>query len=340
MKIAQVAPLALRVPPEGYGGTERVVSYLTEELVRQGHDVTLFAGADAVTAARLVAPHAGAAWPVKPANRWAYELLQRERVFEQAHAFDVLHFHLWFTHFPMARRAPTPHLSTLHWLLNYPELKPLYEEYREAPVVSVSEAQRGPAPMLNWLGTVYHGLSKDRYTLRDEPGGYLAYLGRLAPAKGVEEAIEIARRAGMPLKMAGAILHTERSYFEAAIKPRLADPGVEYVGEINDRGKQALLGGARALLFPTRLRESFGLVMIEAMACGTPVIGFRRGAVPEVVQDGVTGFVVDDLEEAVQAVERLGRLSRAVCRQVFEDRFTAQRMAEDYVALYRRLAGQ
>ncbi len=340
MKIAQVAPLALRVPPQGYGGTERVVSYLTEELVRQGHDVTLFAGPDAVTAARLVAPHAGAPWPVKPANRWAYEVLQLERVFEQAEAFDVLHFHLGFTHLPVARRAPVPHLTTLHWLLNYPELKPLYEEYREAPMVSVSEAQRGPAPMLNWLGTVYHGLPKDRYALCDEPGDYLAYLGRLAPAKGVEEAIEIARRAGMPLKMAGAMLDVDGSYFDEVVAPRLTDSDVEYVGEIDDRGKQALLGGARALLFPTRVRESFGLAMIEAMACGTPVIGFRRGAVPEVVQDGVTGFVVEDVAAAVEAVRRLGGLRRTVCRQVFEDRFTARRMAEEYMALYRRLAGK
>ena len=337
MKIAQIAPLALRVPPEGYGGTERVVSYLTEELVRQGHDVTLFAGPDAVTAARLVVPRAGAGWPVKRANRWAYSLLQLERVFEQADSFDVLHFHLWMKHFPMARRISVPHLNTLHWLLNYPELRPFFEEYREVPVVSVSAAQRTPVPWLNWLGTVYHGLPKAHYSLHEEPGDYLAYLGRISPAKGVEEAVEIARQAGRPLKIAGAVRRGDRSFFEDVIQPCLADPSVEYVGEVDDRGKQALLGDARALLFPTRINESFGLVMIEAMACGTPVIGLRRGAVPEVVQNGVTGFVVDDVAAAVQAVDRVGSLRRATCRRVFEERFTARRMADDYVALYRRL---
>ena len=337
MKIAQIAPLALPVPPKGYGGTERVVSYLTEELVRRGHDVTLFAGPDAVTAARLVAPPTAAGWPVRFVNRWAYDLMQLERVFEQAETFDVLHFHLWMTHYSMARRVSTPHLTTLHWLLSYPQLRPFFEEFQEMPVVSISAAQRVPAPRLNWLGTVYHGLPKAHYTLHDEPGGYLAYLGRMTRAKGVEQAIEIAQQAGMPLKMAGSIRGTDHAYFEDVIKPRLADPRVEYVGEIDDRGKQALLGGAHALLFPTQVNESFGLVMIEAMACGTPVIGFRRGAVPEVVQDGVAGFVVDDVAAAVQAVERVGSLRRAACRQVFEERFTAQRMADGYVALYRRL---
>ncbi len=338
MRIAQVAPLGLRIPPKRYGGIERVASYLTEALVCQGHDVTLFARSDAVTRARLIAPDDGASPPDQLGNLWAYYHLMLEQVYRHAEAFDAVHFHTGYRHFPLVRRAPLPHVTTMHWKMDTAELTPLFAEYQEMPLVSVSEAQREPLPRLNWLGTVYHGLPQALYAARYEPGQYLAFLGVLSPRKGAGEALEIARRAGMPLKLAGIVPDKYRDFFEAEVQPHLASPRVEYVGELNDKEKEAFLGNATALLCPIQFAEPFGLVMIEAMACGTPVIAYRRGAASEVVDDGVTGFVVEGLETAVEAVKQVNALNRTTCRQVFEHRFTARRMAEDYVAIYRQLA--
>ncbi len=340
MKIAQVAPLYESVPPQCYGGTERVVSYLTEELVRQGHEVTLFASGDSVTQAELVAAcprslrlHDGCV------DQLAHHVLMLEQVFRQAERFDVLHFHCDYLHFPLSRRAWVPHVTTLHGRLDLPDLQPLYREYAEQPLVSISDAQRGPLPWVNWQGTVYHGLPLDLHTFRDGPGQYLAFLGRISPEKRVDRAIEIAKAVGMPLKIAAKVDRADREYYEQQIKPMLRDAGslVEFLGEVGGATKDEFLGNAHALLFPIDWPEPFGLVMIEALACGTPVIAFPKGSVPEVMTDGVTGFVVSSVEEAARAVGRVGELSRRRCREVFEERFSAPRMARDYLAIYRRL---
>jgi glycosyltransferase involved in cell wall biosynthesis len=338
MRIAQVAPLYESVPPRYYGGTERVVSHLTEELVRQGHTVTLFASGDSVTTARLVAP-CRRALRLDPHCRdpLAPHVLLLEQVFTDPTRFDLIHFHIDSLHYPLARRHRTPHVTTLHLRLDLPELVPLYQKFREMPVVSISDAQRAPLPWLNWQGTVYHGLPAARYPFGGAPEPYLAFLGRLAPEKGADRAIEIARRVGMPLKIVGKIDAADRAYFEAVITPLLQEPFVEYLGEIGEEEKAAVLGHAYALLFPIDWPEAFGLVMIEAMACGTPIIAYRHGSVPEVIEEGVTGFVVEDLEAAVKAVERVSGLDRARCRQAFEERFNVARMVQDYLSIYRRL---
>jgi glycosyltransferase involved in cell wall biosynthesis len=338
MRIAQVAPLYERVPPEAYGGTERVVSFLTEELVRQGHDATLFASGDSITSARLVAgaPRAlrGATSVVDPL---VHHLVMLERVFEEAGSFDVVHFHTDYLHFPMARRAPVPRLTTLHGRLDLPDLPKLYAEYDDEPLVSISDAQRRPLPGARWVRTIHHGLPRDLFTAREAPGEYLAFVGRISPEKRVDRAIEIARRLGRPLQIAAKIDRVDREYFSREIEPLLSTPGVEFIGEIGDREKQDFLSRASALLFPIDWPEPFGLVMIEAFACGTPVVAYGHGSVPEIVDDGVTGFVVTDLEQAVEATSRVGTLSRRRCREVFETRFTVERMARDYAATYRDL---
>lgn len=339
MKIAQVAPLHESVPPHRYGGTERVVSYLTEELVRQGHDVTLFASGDSSTRARLVPGcrrslrlDSGCVDPL------AHHVLMLERVFQRAESFDVVHFHVDYLHFPFVRRRPIPHVATLHGRLDLPELHPLFEEYREMPVVSISQSQRAPLPSLNWQANVHHGLPAGRYRFHPQRGEYLAFLGRISPEKRVDRAIAIAQRARLPLRIAAKVDRADREYFENVIEPLLDSPGVEFIGEIGDEEKSDFLGNARALLFPIDWPEPFGLVMIEAMACGTPVIAYRNGSVPEIIEHGETGFVVERREDAVAAVRQAGALSRARCREVFEQRFTAQRMAGDYLRLYERLA--
>lgn len=338
MRIAQVSPLDESVPPKTYGGTERVVHYLTEELVRQGHDVTLFASGDSVSRARLV--------PLVPQalvddqrcrDRLAPHLLMIERVLQQAGEFDLIHFHCDYIHLPLSRRARVATITTLHGRLDIPDLLPLYQEFAEAPLVSISNAQRAPLARAYWIGTVYHGLPEDLYRLEERPGDYLAVLGRISPEKGVPRAIEIARRAGLEVRIAAKVDPVDQEYFEEEVRPLLRHPGVEFLGEVDEAGKQELLGGARALLFPVEWPEPFGLVMIEALACGTPVIAFRRGSVPEVIDDEETGFVVDDADQAVAAVGRLEGLNRRRCREVFECRFTAARMARDYVALYDRM---
>ena len=338
MRIAQVAPLFESVPPKYYGGTERVVSYLTEELVRQGHDVALFASGDSVTQAKLVATTRRSLRLDKHCvDQLAPQMLMLERVVQSASSFDVIHFHVDYLHFPYSRRHNTAHLTTLHGRLDLPELVPLYREFHDMPVVSISSAQREPLPFANWLGTVHHGLPHDLYRFRAEAGEYLAFIGRVAPEKRVDRAIAIAKRVGLPLRIAAKVDAVDREYFESIVEPLLDDPLVEYIGEIGDGEKQEFLGNAKVLLFPIDWPEPFGLVMIEAMACGTPVIALRRGAVPEIVEHGRTGFVVGDLDEAIVAAERIGKISRQRCRELFEERFTAARMASDYLALYESL---
>lgn len=339
MRIAEVAPLAETVPPARYGGTERVVSYLTEELVRQGHDVTLFASGDSHTTARLLAPRPRAQRAREHSmDSLPYEVLMLEQVCQHADEFDVIHFHTDFVHFPLARRESFTAVTTPHGRLDIPSLAPLYREFGELPLVSISDAQRRPLPEANWQATIYHGLPPDLYRVQPSKGEYLAFLGRLSPEKRVDYAVEVAKRTGMPLKVAAKVDPADEEYYRAIARPVMNHPLVEYVGEIADHEKQEFLGGAHALLFTIDWPEPFGLVMIEAMACGTPVVAHRRGSVPEVIDEGVTGFIVDDLDHAAAAVERVGGIRRRQCRQVFEARFSAGRMARDHVAVYQRLA--
>ena len=338
MKIAQVAPLFESVPPQGYGGTERVVSYLTEELVRQGHQVTLFASGDSVTQAHLVAACPRALrLDEQCVDQLAHCMVLLEHVFRQAPTFDLLHFHIDYLHFPLSVRQRVPHVTTLHGRLDIPDLMPVYQTFPRMPVVSISDAQRLPLPGLQWQGTVYHGLPEDLYTFQDTPGSYLAFLGRISPEKGIEQAIAIARQAGMPLKIVAKIDQVDREYFQSVVQPLLDDPLVEYLGEMGERDKNAFLGQAYALLFPIDWPEPFGLVMIEALACGTPVIAYGRGSVPEVLEDGVTGWIVAGRDDAIQAIAQVSTLSRRRCRQTFEERFSATRMTQDYVQIYQQL---
>ncbi len=338
MRIAQVAPLSESVPPKQYGGTERIVSYLTEELVHQGHDVTLFASGDSVTRARLVAPCRRSLRRSDGCiDRMAHHVLMLEQVSQRAHEFDVVHYHIDYLHFPLSRRALIPHVTTLHGRLDIPDLVPLYEQFRDMPVLSISNAQRKPLPWVNWQATIYHGLPEDLFRFRPKPGSYLAFLGRISPEKRVDRAIEIAKRAGIPLKVAAKVDPVDKDYFERAVEPLLRSAVVEYVGEISDEEKDQFLGNAYALLFPIDWPEPFGLVMIEAMACGTPVIAYDGGAVSEVIEEGRTGFIVKEVEGATEAVRRVPQLSRVRCRQVFEKRFTAARMASNYLQAYERV---
>jgi glycosyltransferase involved in cell wall biosynthesis len=338
MKIAQVAPLYESVPPKYYGGTERVVSYLTEELVRQGHDVTLFASGDSETKARLIAAcRSSLRLDKRCQNQIAHHFVMLERLFQRAAEFDIVHFHIDYLHFPLSRRELITHVTTLHGRLDIPDLVPLYQEFQDMPVISISNGQREPLPWANWQATVYHGLPVDMYRFREKPGNYLAFLGRVSPEKRVDRAIEIARRVGMPLKIAAKVDPVDRDYFESVISPLLSNSPVEFVGEISDGEKDEFLGNAYALLFPIDWPEPFGLVMIEAMACGTPVIAYRGGAVPEIMEQGHTGFIVHGVEDAVEAVRDVAQLSRKRCREVFEERFTATRMAHDYVQQFERL---
>ena len=339
MKIAQVAPLYESVPPKFYGGTERVVSYLTEELVRMGHDVTLFASGDSLTGAKLISP-CPESLRLNPAciDQLAHHVLMLEQVFHNFHNFDIIHFHIDYLHFPVSRRHRQPQLTTLHGRLDIPDLQPLYQEYTDMPVVSISDSQRSPLRGVNWQGTVYHGLPEDLFALHPEPDGYLAFLGRISPEKRVDRAIQIAIGSGLPLKIAAKVDRVDVDYFKETIEPLLDHPLVDYIGEIGDGDKQEFLGNASALLFPVDWPEPFGMVMIEAMACGTPVIAWRNGSVPEVITDGVDGFIVESIDEAIKTVHQLPILSRHVCRASFEQRFTARHMATGYLNIYQRLA--
>jgi glycosyltransferase involved in cell wall biosynthesis len=341
MRIAQIAPLYERVPPLMYGGTERVVSYLTEELVRQGHDVTLFASGDSITQARLVAcSERSLRLDGCVIDPLAHHFVLLEQVFARADEFDILHFHIDYLHYPISRRqASQRHVTTLHGLLDMPDLQPLYKTFSTIPLVSISNAQRRPLPSANWQGTVYHGLPSELYNLSENAGDYLVFLGRVAVEKRLDRAIEIAQRTGMPLKVAAKIDHADREHFDKTIKPMLDDPLVEWIGEVSEDGKQDLLANAYALLFPIDWPEPFGLVLIEAMACGTPAIAYRCGSVPELVEEGLTGFIVDDLDGAVEAVAKAQNVDRRLCRQRFEERFSATRMAHDYLEVYERILG-
>ncbi|HTI03217.1 MAG TPA: glycosyltransferase family 4 protein [Acidisoma sp.] len=340
MRIAQIAPLAEAVPPKFYGGTERVVSYLTEELVNLGHDVTLFASGDSVTRAEL-----DAVWPqalrLDPTIRDGLAPLAMllERVRQRADEFDVLHFHLDYWPASLFARHHIPYVTTLHGRLDLPELRPVYAELPPMNVVSISESQRRPLKEANYVGTVLHGLPADLLTPHPAARpSYLAFLGRICPEKRPDRAIRIARAAGIPLKIAAKVDKVDLEYFETVIEPMLAEGGVELVGEINEAQKPAFLGNAQALLMPIDWPEPFGLVMIEAMACGTPVIAYNHGSVPEIIDEGITGFIVEDEMGAVAALRRLPEISRAQVRATFERRFTARRMAEDYLAIYRDLS--
>ncbi|WP_394825543.1 glycosyltransferase family 4 protein [Pendulispora albinea] len=338
MKIAMVSPLFESVPPKLYGGTERVVSYLTEELVRQGHDVTLFAAGDSVTRARLQ-PMVERGLRLDPtcADSFAHHLIMLDQVIESAPEFDVIHFHIDYWHFPISRRVKLPALTTLHGRLDLPETVRVHEHFPDMPLVSISDAQRAPVAASNWRATIYHGLPRDLLRPHRRPGSYLAFLGRISPEKRPDRAIRIAQRAGVPLKIAAKVDKVDACYFEDKIRPLLNGPGVEFVGEIGESDKREFLGGAMALLFPIDWPEPFGLVMIEAMACGTPTIAWRCGSVPEIIGDGVTGYLVDDEDGAVAAVKRIHELDRLRVRQGFEQRFTVQRMAQDYLRVYASL---
>jgi len=338
MRIAQVAPLYESVPPKFYGGTERVVHYLTEELVRQGHEVTLFASGDSRTSAKLV-PACPTAVRLNPdrVDSLALHFIMMEEVFRNASSFDMIHFHIDYLHFPISRRVEVPNITTLHGRLDLPTHKYFYREFSEVPLVSISDAQRLPVPWANWQGTVYHGLPLNLLPPGQGKGNYLAFLGRISPEKRVDRAIEISRRLNMPLKVAAKIDEADRTYFETQVQHLFNHPTIEYVGEIGESQKAEFLGNAKALLFPIDWPEPFGLVMIEALACGTPVIAFRGGSVEEVIDQGITGFVVDSVEEAIEAAQRLLEISRQTCRDIFESRFSASRMVDDYLKIYARL---
>jgi glycosyltransferase involved in cell wall biosynthesis len=345
MRIAQVAPPVERVPPTAYGGTERVVSTLTEALVRRGHDVTLFASGDSVTSARLVPTVDRALWHDSDAADdflpfWAITL---GKLASRLADFDVVHNHLDFLAYPLSRLSGRPIVTTLHGRLDMPSLAPLYSEFEEAPLVSISDAQRQPLPWANWLATVYNGIDLDEFTCGTEPGDYLAYVGRISPEKGLDIAIRVAHATGRPLKIAARLplparedreVSSDWSYYEEVIRPLLARPEVEFPGELGDAAKAELLAGAAALLFPVRWPEPFGLVMAEALAAGTPVLALRHGSVPEVIDHGVTGFVCDDEDALVEAVGRLDQLDRAQCRHEAERRFSPTAMASAYERVY------
>jgi glycosyltransferase involved in cell wall biosynthesis len=339
MRIAQVAPLMESVPPRLYGGTERIVSYLTEELVQLGHDVTLFASGDSVTAADLVAC-APVALRLEPNVRdpIPYYMLMLDRVRAQAGKFDIIHFHIDQFHFPIFRPLAGRTVTTLHGRQDLPDLKPLYLGFSDMPLVSISDAQRGPVANANFITTILHGIPTSMHPLVTHPrGGYVAFLGRIAPEKRPDRAIAIARALGIPLKIAAKVDRVDEAYFQQTILPLLDGPGVEFVGEINERQKSDFLGEASALLFPIEWPEPFGLVMIEAMSCGTPVLAFRTGSVPEIIDQGVTGLIVNSVEEAIAAMPRVLSLDRAAVRRRFEERFSVTRMALDYVAVYHAL---
>ncbi|HYM03773.1 MAG TPA: glycosyltransferase family 4 protein [Stellaceae bacterium] len=337
MKIAQVCPLTEAVPPKTYGGTERIVAYLADELVSQGHDVTLFTSGDSVSRAKIEA-----IWPralrfdETVRDYLAPHMMLVETIARRAEEFDIIHLHVDYIAYSALKRTGVPFLATLHGRLDLPELQPLYTLFSDVPVVSISNAQRRPLPHANYVTTIYHGIPERLLQPGFGAGGYLAFLGRISPEKAPDAAIRIAARAGMRLKIAAKIDKVDRNYFTEHVKPLFDLPHVEYIGEIDEQAKSEFLGNAAGLLFPIAWSEPFGLSMIEAMACGTPVVAIRKGSVPEVLDHGVTGLIVDDEDEAVEAVAALPSLDRSRIRRVFEKRFTARRMAEDYVAVYRR----
>ena len=338
MRIAQIAPLTEAIPPKLYGGTERVIHWLTEELVALGHEVTLFASGDSCTSAELVP-----IWPKAlrldgaVSDPRALHMTMLEQVRRRASDFDILHFHLDYYPFSLFSRQPIPFLTTLHGRLDLPEHQPVFTTFSSIPVVSISDAQRKPVPQARFVATIHHGIPEHLLTPQTVAPSYLAFIGRISPEKGIEHAIRIAQSCGLPLKIAAKIDKVDRDYFEQRVRPLLALPGIEHIGEISDAEKSAFLSGAIAVLAPIDWPEPFGLVMIEAMACAAPVIAFNRGAVSEIVEHGLTGFVVEDETSAVAALDQVPALSRPAIRRHFEQRFTGRRMAEDYLASYEEL---
>jgi glycosyltransferase involved in cell wall biosynthesis len=337
MRIAQVAPLYESVPPKMYGGTERVVYGLTEELVRRGHDVVLFASGDSRTSAHLVPCSEQGLRLSDVRDHMAYTIRELGRVMRVAGNFDLIHNHIDYFAFPYARMLSTPMVTTTHGRLDTPEVVAVYEDFSDARLVSISDAQRSPLPHANWLATVYNGINLRHFALRERPGGYLAFLGRISPEKGPDRAIEIADAVGMPLRIAAKVDPSDREYFAAVIKPMLKRRHVEYLGEIDESQKDDFLGNAYAYLFPIDWPEPFGITMVEAMACGTPVIAMARGSVPEVIADGETGFVCRGTGQMIEALERIPRIDRRACRRRVAERFSVERMADAYEAVYRRV---
>lgn len=338
LRIAQVAPLAESVPPQCYGGTERIVSYLTEELVGLGHEVTLFASGGSKTNAKLVPiserPLRSDATVNDPLSKAIIEI---EEVLKRSEDFDIIHFHDSYVHFPVARHLRIPAVTTMHGRMDLPDLVPIFREFSDLPLVSISDQQRKPLPVANWISTVQHGLPVDLYSFRPDPEDYVAFVGRICPEKRPDRAIEIAKRVGVRLKIAAKVDKVDKQYFESEIKPLLDSPLIEFIGEVNEPEKNILLGGARALLFPIDWPEPFGLVMIESLACGTPVIAFNCGSVPEVLEDGKTAFIVETVAEAEHALRKIQHISRFICREEFGRRFTARKMTDNYVRVYERI---
>ncbi len=339
MRIAQIAPLYESVPPKLYGGTERVVAYLTDELVNQGHNVTLFASGDSDTKASLVPISPHALRLSNPLDPLAYHILQLQEVFERANEFDILHFHTDYLHFPFSYNNNLTTITTLHGRLDIDDLKPIYKKFVDMPVVSISDAQREPLPMANWIGTVHHGLPLNLYKKGEGKGGYVTFIGRISPEKRADRAIEIASQANMKIKIAAKVDKADQLYFEKEIRHLFKLPHVEYLGEIGENEKAELLGDALAMLFPIDWREPFGMVLIEALACGTPVIAYNHGSVPEIIMHGKTGYVVEDIEQAVKALKKINHISRDECRASFENQFSATTMAKNYLRLYEKLLG-
>ncbi|MCI0443868.1 glycosyltransferase family 4 protein [bacterium] len=338
MKIAQVAPLYESVPPKFYGGTERVVSYLTEELVGLGHDVTLFASGDSVTSAKLVkCSERSLRLDPKCKDRLAYHMMMLDKVFADPEEFDFFHFHIDYLHFALSRRMNIKRLSTLHGRLDLPDLVPVYKQFSDEPLVSISNSQRKPLSWANWLGTVYHGLPTELYPFHEKSQPYLAFLGRISPEKGLDQAIEIAKKSNMALRIAAKVDEVDVDYFIRSAQPIMNDPMIEFIGEIGEKDKAEFLGNATALLFPIVWPEPFGLVMIEAMSCGTPVIAYGNGSVPEIIRNGVNGYIVENQEQAVAAVQKITELDRRQCREDFIERFSVERMVSDYIELYEHI---
>lgn len=338
MRIAQVAPLYESVPPRAYGGTERVVSYLTEALVEMGHDVTLFASGDSVSSATVVpiVPR-GLRLDSHPRDAVVWHTIMMQAVLNEAHSFDVIHFHTDVLQLPLVRHCRTACVSTAHGRLDLPDLKSLFRCFPRHPMVSISESQRVPLPWLNWRATVHHGLPLGLYSFHPRPRNYFAFVGRISPEKRADRAIEIAKACGVPLRIAAKVDPADREYFHRVIEPLLGDPMVEFLGEVGDAAKDDVLGNAVALLMPIDWPEPFGLVMIEALACGTPVIAYRHGSVPELIEQGVTGFIVDNQQQAIEAARNAWRIDRRRCREVFEQRFSSRVMARCYLDVYRQL---
>jgi glycosyltransferase involved in cell wall biosynthesis len=336
LRIAQIAPLIESVPPKFYGGTERVVAYLTDALVKLGNDVTLFASGDSITKAKLVSVIPTSLRLSNCVDLMAGNILQLQEVMDRANEFDLLHFHTDYLHFPVTRSCIKKTLTTLHGRLDIPELKPLYNKFSDVPVISISDAQRKPLPMANWVATVYHGLPVDLYKPGNGEGDYVVFLGRFSPEKRADRAIEIARRAGMKIKIAAKVDKADEKYFEAEIRHLLDEPHVEYLNEIGEKEKGPLLANAKALLFPIDWPEPFGMVLIEAMACGTPVIAYSHGSVPEIIEHGKTGFVVNNIDKAVEALRNIHLISREECRATFEKKFSDIVMAQNYMHLFER----